>query len=174
MTTATADFVQRVECCLRGYHVPYCLVVTPCSLLRPPPIFGRYYCIGLFTSITYTRPPLPPPPPRRPLEPVCQFLPVYACCKCRRVVFVYQASRKYFENWSWPFSLISDGFLRPSSCRRGRWEESGCETTCNVLRHVRGQQLFHPSVLPRHVDRRSSRSSTALQSTLIRGRGGGA
>ena len=31
------------------------------------------------------------------------------------------------------------------------------KTTCYVLHHVRGQQLFHPSVLPRHVDRRSSR-----------------
>ena len=47
----------------------------------------------------------------------------------------------------------SDGFLRPSSCRRGRWAESGYGTTCYVLQHVRGQQLFHPSVLPRHVDR---------------------
>ena len=26
---------------------------------------------------------------------------------------MYQASRKLFENSSWPFSLISDGFLRP-------------------------------------------------------------
>ena len=71
------------------------------------------------------------------------------------------------------FSLISDGFLRPSSCRRGRWEESGCEITCYVLQkwqHVRGQQLFHPSVLPWHVDRRSSR---LLPHYRIRGRGGG-
>ena len=45
----------------------------------------------------------------------------------------------------------------PEACRRGRWAESGYETTCYVLQHVRGQQLFHPSVLPRHVDRRSSR-----------------
>ena len=39
--------------------VPYCLAVTPCSLLRPPPIFGRNYCKGLF-YLHYT----PPPPPR--------------------------------------------------------------------------------------------------------------
>ena len=45
---------------------------------------------------------------------------------------MYQAYRKWFKNWSWPFSLILDGFLRPSSCRRGRWEESGCETTSYV------------------------------------------
>ena len=51
----------------------------------------------------------------------------------------------------------SDGFLRPSSCRRGQWAEPGYETTYYVLQHVRGQQLFHPLVLPRHVDQRSSR-----------------
>ena len=41
--------------------LPHCyalLAVTP-----PPPVFGRNYCIGYFTSITR--------PPRRPLEPVC-------------------------------------------------------------------------------------------------------
>ena len=44
-------------------HVAYCLAVTPCSLLRPPPsIFGRNYCIGLF-YLHYT------PLPRWPLEP---------------------------------------------------------------------------------------------------------
>ena len=86
---------------------------------------------------------------------------------------MYQACRKWFENWSWPFSLISDGFLRPSSCRRGQWAESGCETTCYVLQHVRGQQLFHPSVLPRHVDRRSSRLLPHYRVRESRGRGGG-
>ena len=128
-------------------------LLCPARCYAPPP----YFRAKLLYRVIYLHYIYTPPPPRGPLEPVCQFLPVYACCKCRRVVFVYQASRKYFENWSWPFSLISDGFLRPSSCRRGRWEESGCETTCYVLQHVRGQQLFHPSVLPRHVDRRSSR-----------------
>ena len=55
----------------------------------PPPIFGRNYCIGC-------RPP-PPPPPRVGLSSrfvVPQFLHVHTCCKCRRVVFVYQACRK--------------------------------------------------------------------------------
>ena len=28
---------------------------------------------------------------------------------------------------------------------------------CKKWQHVRGQQFFHPSVLPRHVDRRSAR-----------------
>ena len=57
-------------------HVLYCLAVTPCSLLPPPP----------------------PPPPQAAQAglryAVLQFLHVYACCKCRRVVIVYQACRK--------------------------------------------------------------------------------
>ena len=60
------------------------LAVTP-----PPPLFsGEITVKGYFTSITR--------PPRGPLEPVCRtaVLHVYACCKCRRVVFVYQACRK--------------------------------------------------------------------------------
>ena len=63
--------------------IPYCLALL--AVTPPPPIFGRNY----FTSITR-------PPPRGPLEPVCRtaVLHVYACCKCRRVVFVYQACRK--------------------------------------------------------------------------------
>ena len=71
--------------------------------------------------------------------------------------------------------MISDGFLRPSSCRRGRWVESGYETTCYVLQHdVHGQQLFHPSVLPWHVDRRSSRLLPHYRvCKFVGGRGGG-
>ena len=141
------------------------------SLLRPPtPYFRAKLLYRVILPPLHT-----PPPPRRPLEPVCRtaVLHVYACCKCRRVVFVYQACRKQFENWSWPFSLISDGFLRPSSCRRDRWAESGCETTCYVLQHVRGQQLFHPSVLPRHVDRRSSRLLPHYRVREFVGGGGG-
>ena len=84
-------------CCIFGGLVvcsamilPYCLAVTPCSLLRPPPLFsGEITVKGYFTSITR-------PPPRGPLEPVCRtaVLHVYTCCKSRRVVFVYQACRK--------------------------------------------------------------------------------
>ena len=149
---------------------PYCLAVIPCPLLRPPP----YFRAKLLYRVFYPHYTPPPPASRSSRFAVLQFLHVYACCKCRRVVFVYQACRKRFENWSWPFSLISDGFLRPSSCRRGRWVESGCETTCYVLQHVRGQQLFHPSVLPRHVDRRSSRLPPHYRVRESRGRGGGA
>ena len=59
------------------------------SLLRPPPLFsGEITVKGNFISITR--------PPRGLLEPVCRTAvrQVYACCKCRRVVFVYQACRK--------------------------------------------------------------------------------
>ena len=113
------------------------------SLLRParcyaplPPIFGRNYCIGLF-YLHYT----PPPPAGRSsrFAVLTAVLHVYACCKCRRVVFVYQAYRKWVLELD--FAVSRYGFLRPSSCRRGRWAESGCETTCYVLQHVRGQQL---------------------------------
>ena len=51
---------------------------------------------------------------------------------------------------------------------------------CQKWQHVRGQQLFHPSVLPWHVDRRSSRllphnsqQSFVILSARILGRGEG-
>ena len=58
-------------------HIPYCLAVTPCSLLRPPPIFGRNYCIGYFTSITR-----PPPQAARAGLRYC------SSCTCTRVASV--------------------------------------------------------------------------------------
>ena len=147
------------------------LAVTP-PPPAPPLIFGRNYCIGLF----YLHSTPPPPPPRGPLEPVCRtaVLHVYACCKCRKVVFVYQACRKLFENWSWPFSLISDGFLHeavilPSRPVGGVWLRDYllCFATCTW-----------PTTLPSFSTATACRSkefssSTALQSTRIRGRGGG-
>ena len=61
-------------------------------------------------------------------------------------------------------------------CKSRCWlEESGCKTTCYVKRqHVRGQQLFHPSVLLRHVDRRSSRllPHTSSVREFVGGEGG--
>ena len=42
-----------------------------------------------------------------------------------------------------------------------------------VLQHVRGPQLFHPSVLPRHVDRRSSRLLPHYRVRKFVGGGGG-
>ena len=42
--------------------LPYCLTVTPCSLLRPPPPPPPPYCIGLF--YLHYMPPPPPPPAR--------------------------------------------------------------------------------------------------------------
>ena len=151
--------------------LPRCYILLAVTPRPPPPIIRRNYCIGLF-YLHYT------PPPRGPLEPVCglQFLHVYACCKCRRVVFVYQACRKKFENWSWPVTVIPDGFLRPSSCRHGRWEESGCETTCYVLQKI--ATCTWPTTLPSFSTAAACRSkefssSTALQSMRIRGSGGG-
>ena len=67
--------------------IPYCLAVTPCSLLRPPPPPPPPPIFEITVKGSITR------PTRGPLEPV-SVLHVYASCKCRRVVFVYQACRK--------------------------------------------------------------------------------
>ena len=83
--------VKRVDNMEEGLlmHIPYCLAVTPCSLLRLPPYFRAKL---LYRVIL---PPLHAPPAGRSNRfVVLQFLHVYACCKCRRVVFVYQACRK--------------------------------------------------------------------------------
>ena len=134
-------------CCISGLHVPYCLAVTPCSLLPPPPP-PPYFLAKLLYRVSLHA----PPACRSSRFAVLQFLHVYACCKCRRVVFVYQACRKWFENWSWPFSVTLGRFpeavILPSRPVGGVW--------LRKWQHVRGQQLFHPSVLPRQVDRRSS------------------
>ena len=46
--------------------LPYCLAVTPCSLLRPPPLFsGEITVKGYFTSITH------PPAGRSSRFPYC-------------------------------------------------------------------------------------------------------
>ena len=54
-------------------HVPYCLAVTPCSLLRPARCYAPslYFRAKLLYRVTCILPPLhaPPPLPRRPLEP---------------------------------------------------------------------------------------------------------
>ena len=88
-----------------------------------------------------------------------------------------QVCRKQFENWSWPFSLISDGFLRPvilhvilpsSLAAGGRSLAVRLPAMfCKKWQHVHGQQLFHPSVLPRHVDRRSSHLLSHNRALLI-------
>ena len=87
---------------------------------------------------------------------------------------MYQACRKSLENWSWPFSLISDGFLRPAVILPSRpvggvWLRDYllCFATCTW-----------PTTLPSFSTATACRSkefssSTALQSTRIRGRGGG-
>ena len=150
----------RVHTGLVRTLLPYCLAVTP-----PPPPPPHFRAKLLYRVIL---PPLHDPPPpagRSSRYVVLQFLHVYACCKCRRVVFVYQACRKSFENWSWPFSLFSDGFLRPSSCRRSRWEESGCETTCYVLQKM--ATCTWPTTLPSFSTVTACRSKEFSASTAL-------
>ena len=71
------------------YRTASLLRPARCYAPPPPPIFGQNYCIGLF-DLHYT----PPPAGRSSRFTVLQFLHVYVCCKCRRVVFVCQACRK--------------------------------------------------------------------------------
>ena len=115
---------------IHQHSIPYCLAVTPCSLLRPPP---PYFRAKLLYRVIL--PPLHAPPPRGRgrSSRYC------SSCTCTRVASVEELYLciKCVENSLRTglglFSLISDGFLRPSSCHRGRWAESGCETTCYVL-----------------------------------------
>ena len=67
-------------------HVPYCLAVTPCSLLRPPPYFQAKLLYRVF-HLHYT-----PPPPRAARAGLryCSS----CTCTCVASVFVYQACRK--------------------------------------------------------------------------------
>ena len=142
--------------------IPYCLTVTPCSLLRPPPYFRAKLLYRVF-YLHYT----PPPPPLATRA----GLRYCSSCTCTRVASVEDSCIK---NWSWPFSLISDDFLRPSSLPRGRWEESGCETTCYVLQKM--ATCTWPTTLP------SFSAATTCRSRLLRhyrvrefvGGGGGA
>ena len=119
-------------------------LLCPARCYAPPPtIFGQNYCIGLF-YLHYT------PPPCGPLEPVCgtavlaRVLVLQGRRSCIKRVEISLRTGLVLFRWSQTVFR-----LRPSSCRRGRWEESGCYV---LWQHVRGQQLFHPSVLPRHVD----------------------
>ena len=142
------------------------------SLLRParcyaplPPIFGRNYCIGLF-YLHYT----PPPPAGRSsrFAVLTAVLHVYACCKCRRVVFVYQAYR-------WVLAFFADlgrfpeAVILPSRPVGGVWLRDYllCFATCTW------PTTLHPSVLPRHVDRRSSRLLPQYRVREFVGGGGG-
>ena len=61
-------------------QIPYCLAVTPCSLIRVPPYFSSNF---LYRVIL---PPLHPPPAGRFSRfAVLWFMHMYACCMCRSV-----------------------------------------------------------------------------------------
>ena len=113
-----------------GAHtVTYCLAVTPCSLLHPPPPPPPYFREKLLI-VPIIRPPL------RAARAGLRY-----CSSC---------------------SLISDGFLRPVilhvilPCCLAAGGRSLADLLCfpKKWQHVRGQQLFHPSVLPWHVNSR--------------------
>ena len=80
-------WLSRYVCIDGNVHftVLYCLAVMPCLLLCPPPYF-RTKLLGFF-YLHYM-----PPSGRSSRFVVLQG--TYACCKCRRVVFVYQVCRK--------------------------------------------------------------------------------
>ena len=73
-----APFVTEVYyLCILINSIPYCLAVTPCSLLRPPPIFGRNYCLG-YSTLHYTP----------PLQAARAGLRYCSSCTCTRVASV--------------------------------------------------------------------------------------
>ena len=134
--------------------IPYCFAVMPCSLLRPP---SPYFSVNFLYRVVL-------PPSHVPLPPVghsnrfavLHFLHLYACCMCRRVVLMIMYVSSIISlrtglglfHWSW-------------TVFRGQWF---CKSSCHEdyrlcfaekWQHVHGQQLFHPSILPRHVDWRS-------------------
>ena len=161
----------------RGHYkhqrVPY--IYRTASLLRPaccyaPPLFsGEITVKGYFTSIT------------RPPAGCSSRFAVLQFCTCTRVASVEELYLciKRVENSLRTglglFSLISDGFLRPSSwaavAAGGRSLAARLPAMfCNVyvannssiLQYCHGMSIEGVLV-----------SSTALQSTRIRGRGGG-
>ena len=161
---AIADNIRMITCTVLPRCYALLAVTPPPPPPPPPPSFGRNYCIGLF-DLHYT----PPPRAARAALRCC------SSCTCTRVASVedlYLCIKRVENSLRTGLGLFR-GFLRPSSCRRGRWAESGYETTCYVLQHVRGQQLFHPSVLPQHVDRRSSRLLPHYRVRKFVGGGGG-
>ena len=112
------------------------------SLLRPTPP-THFWANFLYRVV------LPPlhTPPLKPLEPYC------SSCTCTRVACIEELylciKCVEIENWSWPFSLISDGFLRPmilhvillcSLSASGRSLaarlRSVCKKNCNMYMYV--------------------------------------
>ena len=99
---------------------------------------------------------------------------------------MYQACRKWFENWYWPFSPISDGFLRPVILRvilPCSLAASGRSLAARLPANKKMATCTWPTTLPSFSTATACRSkefssSTAQQSfvdlsTRIRGGGGG-
>ena len=156
-----ADIAEVSEA-YTGTVLPRCyalLTVTPPPLPPPAsPTFGRNYCIGLF-YFHYT--------PPRATRAGLQYCSSCTCTRVASVEELYSCNIKCVENSlrtglglftdlrRFPEHEASDSSCDPTVLSRGRLEESGCEIPamfCKKWQHVRGQQLFHPSVLPRHVD----------------------
>ena len=143
-------------------------LLRPARCYAPPLIFGRNYCIGLF-YLHYT-----PPPPRGPLEPVCRT----AFCTCTRVASVEELYLciKRIENslrtslGLFDLGRLPEAVILPSRPVGGVWLRDYllCFATCAWPTSL-------PSVSTATACRsKEFSSSTALQSTRIRGRGGGA
>ena len=93
-------------------YLPYCLAVMSCLLLRPapPPFFPAKLLYRAF-YLHYT-----PPPPR---GPVCRYCSSCTCTHAASVEELYLCIKREDNTLrtgtSWLFSLILDGFLRPSN-----------------------------------------------------------
>ena len=162
-------------------HRTYMYIYRTALLLHPAHCYARppFREKLLYRVIL---PPLHAPPPAG----LSSWFVVHGTAVLARVTRVASVEElysciKHVENilitGSWPFSLILDGFLRPvilhvilpcSLAVGGRSLAARLPAMFEIKwQHVRGQQLFHPSVLPRHVDRRSSRLLPHNTASLI-------
>ena len=70
-----------------GTVLPHCYALLA---VTPPPYFRAKLLYKVILSPLHA----PPPAGRSSRFAVLQFLHVHTCCKCRRVVFVYQVCKK--------------------------------------------------------------------------------
>ena len=135
------------------------------SLLRPS---LPYFRAKLLYRVIL--PPLHAPPPPRAGHS-SRFVILYACCKCRRAC-IKRVENSLRTAWSWPFSMISDGLLGwcpeavilPSRPVGGVWLRD------YLLCFAKNGNMYvanNSSVLPQHVDRRSSRLLPHNRASLI-------